>query len=393
MTTNFSFQLGLNLTCALLGCTVFQPTGVSAQTASGVSAACVNELPSVLITLEQEPGFPTTAARGINDQGVMVGFASVRKGLFSNSNVDAPVRWNHRGQRSRLSPQPSGLIFGNLAIFFGDASSTGLAVNNQGQAVGTSNAKAVLYEQGAQRSLNDPSRTSTALSINNSSLVVGASSFEGTSLRAALFTNNGVIDLGVLSGGGQSRANSINDQGVVVGSSAYIDQFGQLRQNRAVIFSKNGTVRSLNGLSSSDTNSAAIAINNQNQIVGAATFNVPSSSDRAILYQDGTVLDLGSLPGNSSSIALSINDRGEVVGAAGNHIFLNNRGEVVETLLDRAFLYRQGKLIDLNDLVPANSLWVLRQAHGINNLGEIVGDGTLNGAARSFLLTKPCLQK
>ncbi len=365
MTTNFSFQLGLNLTCALLGCTVFQPTGVSAQTGSGVSAACASELPSVLITLEQEPGFPATAARGINDQGVMVGFASVRKGLYSTSNVDAPSRWNRRGQRSRLSPQPSGLIFGNLAIFFGDALSTGLAVNNQGQAVGTSNGKAMLYEQGAQRSLNDPSRTSTAFSINNSRLAVGASSFEGTSLRAALFTNDGVIDLGVLSGGGQSRANSINDQGVMVGSSAYIDQSGQLRQNRAVIFSKNGTVRSLKGLPSSDTNSAAIAINNQNQIVGAATFNVPSPSDRAILYQDGTVLDLGSLPGNSSSIALSINDRGEVVGAAGNHTFLNNRGEVVETLLDRAFVYRQGKLIDLNDLVPANSLWVLRQARSV----------------------------
>lgn len=392
MTTNFSSQLGLNLTCALFGCAVLQSTGVSAQPASDVSAACANELPSVIVTLAQEPGFPVTAARGINDQGMVVGFASVRKGLYTNSNVDAPVSWNRRGERSRLSPQPAGLIFGNFALFFGDASSTGLAVNNQGQAVGRSGGKAVLYEQGSQRALKDPSRTSTALSINNFSLAVGASSFEGTS-RAALFTNDGVIDLGVLSGGGQSRANSINDQGVMVGSSAYIDESGQFRQNRAVIFSENGPVQSLDGLPSSDTNSAAIAINNQNQIVGAATFNVPSPSDRAILVEDGTVLDLGSLPGTSFSIALSINDHGEVVGASGNHTFLNDRGEVVGAAFDRAFLYREGKLIDLNDLLPANSLWVLRQARGINNLGEIVGDGNLNGAARAFLLTKPCLQK
>jgi hypothetical protein len=35
--------------------------------------------------------------------------------------------------------------------------------------------------------------------------------------------------------------------------------------------------------------------------------------------------------------------------------------------------------IDLNTLLPANSGWVLNVARGINNKGQIVGTGTING--------------
>jgi hypothetical protein len=45
-------------------------------------------------------------------------------------------------------------------------------------------------------------------------------------------------------------------------------------------------------------------------------------------------------------------------------------------------------MTDLNDLVPANSGWVLEAAHAINDNGQIAGSGTLNGQTRAFLLTK-----
>lgn len=42
---------------------------------------------------------------------------------------------------------------------------------------------------------------------------------------------------------------------------------------------------------------------------------------------------------------------------------------------------------DLNKLIPANSGWEINTARGINNRGQIVGEGKLNGQQRAYLLT------
>jgi probable HAF family extracellular repeat protein len=52
----------------------------------------------------------------------------------------------------------------------------------------------------------------------------------------------------------------------------------------------------------------------------------------------------------------------------------------------KAFLYSNGTMIDLNSLLPANSGWQLIQANGINDSGQIVGTGFLNGQQSGFLL-------
>ena len=44
-------------------------------------------------------------------------------------------------------------------------------------------------------------------------------------------------------------------------------------------------------------------------------------------------------------------------------------------------------MLDLNNLIPANSGWLLQQATAINDQGQIVGYGTLNGQSEAFLLT------
>ena len=36
-------------------------------------------------------------------------------------------------------------------------------------------------------------------------------------------------------------------------------------------------------------------------------------------------------------------------------------------------------MVDLNSDLPAGSGWVLNEADGINNLGQVVGYGTYNG--------------
>ena len=100
-------------------------------------------------------------------------------------------------------------------------------------------------------------------------------------------------------------------------------------------------------------------------------------SAHAFLYSGGTMQDLGLLANANQSVALGINNRGQVVGWAG---FL---GEGMG-----AFLYSDGAMVDLNALVGPSSGWTLQEATGINDSGQIVGTGTNpSGQYDAFLLT------
>ena len=44
-------------------------------------------------------------------------------------------------------------------------------------------------------------------------------------------------------------------------------------------------------------------------------------------------------------------------------------------------------MIDLNTLLPTGSGWELAGAYGINDLGQIVGSGSINGQGHAFLMT------
>src|SRR3712207_9335136 len=66
------------------------------------------------------------------------------------------------------------------------------------------------------------------------------------------------------------------------------------------------------------------------------------------------------------------------------------------TTLFRSFLWADangngagdaGEMRDLNTVLPVNSGWILTDATGINDRGQIVGHGLFNGQTRAFLLT------
>ena len=44
--------------------------------------------------------------------------------------------------------------------------------------------------------------------------------------------------------------------------------------------------------------------------------------------------------------------------------------------------YQDGEILDLNDLLPADSGWWLSTAYGVNDAGQIVGSGCLFGRLR-----------
>ena len=101
----------------------------------------------------------------------------------------------------------------------------------------------------------------------------------------------------------------------------------------------------------------------------------PDFTLHAVMWQNGNIRDLGALPGDSGNAASAINNKDEVVGISFSDIS------------SRAFVWQNGVMSDLNTLIPAASGWVLLGAAGINDMGQIVGSGLLNGDLHGFLLT------
>jgi uncharacterized membrane protein len=53
---------------------------------------------------------------------------------------------------------------------------------------------------------------------------------------------------------------------------------------------------------------------------------------------------------------------------------------------NHAFLYQNGVLFDLNALLASTAGWELTAAYGINDAGQIVGTGILDGVEHAFQL-------
>jgi probable HAF family extracellular repeat protein len=128
------------------------------------------------------------------------------------------------------------------------------------------------------------------------------------------------------------------------------------------------------GLLPGDTNSFGRSLNNRGEVVAQSC---GAGGCRGFLWWGGQVVELGSLGGTQTN-PIFINDRGQVVGTSRT---------ATSGAIGHAFVWEDGIMLDLNDLIPPDSGWVLMQANCINASGQIVGNGTLNGQARGFLLT------
>lgn len=174
--------------------------------------------------------------------------------------------------------------------------------------------------------------------------------------------------------------NAINDGGYAVG---YKYRYG-LVGSTSILINTNASINDSSDITylSIPAGGKAADINNKNIIVGTTGSNTRTEPEiyRRAYALDYSTNDLSLLPvleGGMRSSANDINDLNQVVGSSEKLV-----GATTE---DHAFLWADGTIVDLNDWATAG--WVLTSATAINDRGDIVGTGYLNGVPHGFLLT------
>ena len=187
----------------------------------------------------------------------------------------------------------------------------------------------------------------------------------GTTQAASIERTSGprwtLTDLGTLRPSWRdSTAADINDRGQIVGGSADASGHGH-----AVLW-QNGKIIDLGTLGGRD--SGASAINERGQVIGTSLTAKPAHT-HAFIWQGGKMTDLGTLGGKSSR-PRALNERGQVVGES-----YTASGDV------HAFLWDGGKIKDLGTLGGPDSY-----AADINDRGQVVGtSSTARGIQHAFL--------
>ena len=308
------------------------------------------------------PGGTTSAGLAINSQPIVVGLAT-----DSNLNLQRPF-WDANtgeivGFADNFNPASTAIPehmnesreMGGTEVY-GDNVYQGIYWNSTGQAFVLPPLAGV-----------DPfygSLHTKAHGINNQGQLVGAGKEGGPNFytHAALWLNKDTeaIDLGFLGQGiplNYSEAYGVNDLSHVVGNSA-IGSF-----IRGFLW-RSGQMTDLGALSGQVVSEAS-AINNTGLIAGKSNFfPVVWEYDIANPNDAPTIQQLPIPAGFFSATTTAVNDSGDVVGYAGS-----------PNIDSHAVLWRNGMAIDLG-VWPGGHYSV---ANGINNLGQIVGTGTVAG--------------
>ena len=307
----------------------------------------------------------SSVATDVNESGQVVGFATTADGVGSRAFL-----WQD-GQITDL---------GDL----GGKGSEAYGINDFGQVVGRSPGTdvserryAFLWQNGRMEAL--PSLggyQSAAWEINNRGEIVGYSELPNRINHAALWSNGTAIDLGEPPSSIASGAEDINERGDVLGNANILWQPSGTEFSSWPITWRDGTM--VVQRVEDSYNSYGRAINDLGQIVGTIwRSSWPTSDYRPFVWYGNQRTDLptGAFLGGT---ATDINNESVVV------------GQVNRTLLEpsrqRAAVWIDGTFYDLNDCIPQDAGWVLQTATSVNERGQIVGWGYLNGQQRGFLL-------
>lgn len=218
---------------------------------------------------------------------------------------------------------------------------------------------------------------SSPTSINNSGKIVGSIQTANPLRRVACNWAEGKLEIMKMSAGFlSSEAVAVNDQNQIVGVQKHSSELGLITE--AVLWEDEKIVRI--GSLAECSGSVATAVNNVGQVVGYGFNKVAGRgmiNRRAFVWTRGQIQELGVLKqGNDAhSLATDLNDGGQIVG-----------NSLVEPGKLHAFLWQQGVLLDLNKLVKRSPQWELISAQSINNSGHIACNAILHGRVHAVLL-------
>ncbi len=197
---------------------------------------------------------------------------------------------------------------------------------------------------------------------------------------------NGVLtDLGAFPGVNSSLAAWISGTGLIAGESqnGVIDPITGLPEFDAVLW-RDSQIINLGTLGGAL--SAAFAVNNRGQVVGAALNGIPDpffpTQARAFLWHNGVMQDLGTLGTGTDAVSLFVNESGQVAGQS----FTNTTPNPVTGIPTQdPFFWENGKMQDLGTLGGTVGF-----PNGLNNRGQVVGVSNLAGdlTFHPFLWTK-----
>jgi probable HAF family extracellular repeat protein len=262
----------------------------------------------------------------------------------------------------------------------GGTNSNANGINDDRQIVGGSDNgsgqfHAYLYASGKMSDLGTlGGDRSEAFDINNHGTIVGdAGNGDPATFgfgQAFSYAGGTMHALGTLPGGLGSNAYAINKSGLVGGSS-YEGPFTVPEYPYHAVLFSGGAV---NKIGASDVGDSVIYGLND---AGLAVGGIPASSlphaSHAFLYDHGTITDLGLLdPLEDDSIALDINNHGQIVGRAAVSIDPDHYGY-------HGFLWTGSGLVDLNTLIDPKSGWVITDASGINDASQIAATACYGG--------------
>jgi probable HAF family extracellular repeat protein len=239
-----------------------------------------------------------------------------------------------------------------------------MGLNNLGQVCGTTSGyQAFLWSNGTRSYLGTLGSTSFADGINDLGQVVGYS-YNGDVLRPAMYYNGTVTDMGSFSIY-QNYALAINNSGEAVGYTV-------IAQGSFPYYAtswQGGTVHNLGVLPHHGGFSIANDLNSAGTVVGM-------SGNFAFVYTTATGMKpLTNFPSTFVSEAYSVNDAGVIVGKAGADSLGNYYHAVV---------WNNGTISDLGILGISTGFG--SQANSVNDLGQIVGSSdTTNGLQHAFI--------
>jgi len=166
-----------------------------------------------------------------------------------------------------------------------------------------------------------------------------------------------IHQLPLLPGDTVGGASGINDRRQVIGVEGICSDPG-----RHGVLWDDGMVIDLGNLGGPYT--FPWAINAKGEIVGQSNVTGNTVTHAFAWTKDQGIQDLGLLPGDSSSLAFGVNNRGQVVGGSCDTPNYNRC---------EAFLWEDGVLMDINRLVCSPTSLHLFFGNDINDEGEIVG--------------------